>query len=417
MSTRADALRNTLDHLALDPGASEDRRYLVSMLRRLGYSDAEIEAQIGPLSGEPTRIIEVEYEGPAKGDAPADRPTSRETTFQVAQPDDGLSFRISDDDAPLGAGVEEVEATDLSGVESDLGDWGDDYEQGEREDYTRVDDTEGTDDFESFGGDDSGGSGSYSYDGSEDDVFRVSEPEEQLVEFKAIKRPDPALAAGWKEDRPAPKAAPRQAPAVWDEAPEEPEPQEPAAWADEPDEDAWAPAEETPWPETAPETAAEEEVKWAQPIEPGSEGPVEEETVAWPEEIFEAPAEESWEPAPEPMEETVEAPEPGAEPEWEAVAPVEEEAWPEAEAAPEAPPEQTWQDAEWADASAAPATPYVHGDYRLYTRQVNLSTGREQRIYFFAKNEPQSGEPCALPEGYEVIENDKTGLPFLRRQR
>ncbi len=405
MSARVDSLRNTLDHLALDSRASEDRRYLVSMLRRLGYSDAEIEAEMGPLDegGSEGRVIEVEYEGPAPG---ADRSAAgRETTFQVAQPgDDGLTFRLSGDDAPAGAGVEEVEATDLSGVESDLGDWGEDFEQADRDDFTSV---------EGDAPDDFGPSG-------EDDPFTFSETsdDEELVEFRAAKRPDAAVAAGWQEAGDAEAAGwTEDTTPEWNPEPEpEAAPAEDAAWDAPADSSGWdtAPAEggewevveddaqEPAWPEAEPETAEAPEEETAWPVaEPVAEEPAAEPT-AWPE--------------PEPMEEPV--PEPVQNDHaWE-----DADAWdnaPATETAPEPEPAQEADDT-WAEATPADLDvpeSYHHGEYSLYTREVQLSTGRKQRIYFFAKNEPQSGDPSPLPDGYEVIENEKTGLPFLRRKR
>jgi len=56
---------------------------------------------------------------------------------------------------------------------------------------------------------------------------------------------------------------------------------------------------------------------------------------------------------------------------------------------------------------------YRFGDYNLYTRDVQLQSGRQQTIYFFAKNEPKSGTPCSLPRGYAVKVSDRTGMPLL----
>jgi hypothetical protein len=74
----SDPLRRTLDTLHLDPNAAADRPYLESMLRRLGYSEAEIQAYLGqkgaPQAAPPPassvaddqgeeRQVEVEYTG------------------------------------------------------------------------------------------------------------------------------------------------------------------------------------------------------------------------------------------------------------------------------------------------------------------------------------------------------------------
>ncbi|MDD3492127.1 MAG: hypothetical protein PHZ19_01350 [Candidatus Thermoplasmatota archaeon] len=58
---------------------------------------------------------------------------------------------------------------------------------------------------------------------------------------------------------------------------------------------------------------------------------------------------------------------------------------------------------------------YTHGEYTLYTKEVELRGGRQQRIYFFSKKEKQEAEPCPLPEGYKVKVNQKTGLPVLKK--
>jgi hypothetical protein len=58
---------------------------------------------------------------------------------------------------------------------------------------------------------------------------------------------------------------------------------------------------------------------------------------------------------------------------------------------------------------------YTHGEYRLYTRDVNLKGGKVQTIYFFSKRPPRSGTQCDLPRGYEVGVNKRTGLPYLKK--
>ena len=54
--------------------------------------------------------------------------------------------------------------------------------------------------------------------------------------------------------------------------------------------------------------------------------------------------------------------------------------------------------------------------YHLHTKEVELAAGRKQRIYYFAG---EAGENAinALPEGYEVMENERTGLPMLRKKK
>jgi len=60
---------------------------------------------------------------------------------------------------------------------------------------------------------------------------------------------------------------------------------------------------------------------------------------------------------------------------------------------------------------------YKQGEYTLYSREVTLRGGRIQRIYYFSKKIPKSGEPYDLPDGYEVGVNKRTGLPYLKKKR
>lgn len=52
--------------------------------------------------------------------------------------------------------------------------------------------------------------------------------------------------------------------------------------------------------------------------------------------------------------------------------------------------------------------------YYLHQRDVTLKGGRIQRIYFFAR-EQKEGVQDAMPEGYVVVENPRTGLPILKK--
>ena len=53
--------------------------------------------------------------------------------------------------------------------------------------------------------------------------------------------------------------------------------------------------------------------------------------------------------------------------------------------------------------------------YFLHTKEVQLGT-RKQKIYYFA-GETGANALDALPAGYEVIENERTGLPMLRKKK
>lgn len=54
--------------------------------------------------------------------------------------------------------------------------------------------------------------------------------------------------------------------------------------------------------------------------------------------------------------------------------------------------------------------------YILHSRNQKLKGGQEVTLYFFA-GEAKEGVLDALPKGYEVSENEKTGLPLLRKIR
>ena len=55
--------------------------------------------------------------------------------------------------------------------------------------------------------------------------------------------------------------------------------------------------------------------------------------------------------------------------------------------------------------------------YHLHSKEVKLSGNRLQRIYYFAGKEDKKHSLDALPDGYEVFENKRTGLPMLRKKR
>jgi hypothetical protein len=71
------------------------------------------------------------------------------------------------------------------------------------------------------------------------------------------------------------------------------------------------------------------------------------------------------------------------------------------------------------DAEGAALMPYRYENsrgqtYYLHGKEVTLQNGRKQRIFYFAR-EPKAGEALdALPPDREVVENPRTGLPFLK---
>ena len=54
--------------------------------------------------------------------------------------------------------------------------------------------------------------------------------------------------------------------------------------------------------------------------------------------------------------------------------------------------------------------------YYLHMKDVTLKGGRLQRIYFFARD-VREGACDALPAGYIPVENPRTGLLVLKKDR
>lgn len=52
--------------------------------------------------------------------------------------------------------------------------------------------------------------------------------------------------------------------------------------------------------------------------------------------------------------------------------------------------------------------------YYLHSKEVTLRGGHVQTIYYFAR---AAGDNAldTLPSGYKIVENDRTGLPFLKK--
>jgi hypothetical protein len=62
-------------------------------------------------------------------------------------------------------------------------------------------------------------------------------------------------------------------------------------------------------------------------------------------------------------------------------------------------------------------TEYTYGLYTLYSERVRLKNGKNQVIYFFSKKKPKSGTPASFPDGFEVEESMRSGLPFLKKRQ
>jgi hypothetical protein len=53
-------------------------------------------------------------------------------------------------------------------------------------------------------------------------------------------------------------------------------------------------------------------------------------------------------------------------------------------------------------------------DYFLHSKEVKLRSGRLQVIYYFAR-EVGPDALDNIPEGFTVVENQRTGLPILKK--
>ena len=53
--------------------------------------------------------------------------------------------------------------------------------------------------------------------------------------------------------------------------------------------------------------------------------------------------------------------------------------------------------------------------YYLHFKDVNLKGGRQQRIYFFARD-VRDGALDDVPDAYKVIETERTGMPILKKK-
>ena len=52
--------------------------------------------------------------------------------------------------------------------------------------------------------------------------------------------------------------------------------------------------------------------------------------------------------------------------------------------------------------------------YYLHMKEVTLKNGRQQTIYFFARD-VRDGSLDDVPAGYEVVETERTGMPVLKK--
>jgi hypothetical protein len=59
--------------------------------------------------------------------------------------------------------------------------------------------------------------------------------------------------------------------------------------------------------------------------------------------------------------------------------------------------------------------PYEVNEFTLYQRTTRSKGGKPRVSYFFSAEPVEDAEPAPLPEGYEVVVNQTTGIPVIRR--
>jgi rubrerythrin len=60
---------------------------------------------------------------------------------------------------------------------------------------------------------------------------------------------------------------------------------------------------------------------------------------------------------------------------------------------------------------------FRHGDYTLYEKKIKTKSGSTRTIRFFSKAEIEEAEPIQMPKGYEIKENKKTHVPYLKKKK
>jgi hypothetical protein len=53
--------------------------------------------------------------------------------------------------------------------------------------------------------------------------------------------------------------------------------------------------------------------------------------------------------------------------------------------------------------------------YYLHGKTVTLQNGRKQQIFYFAREQKPGEALDQMPAGYRIQENERTGLPFLKK--
>jgi hypothetical protein len=59
----------------------------------------------------------------------------------------------------------------------------------------------------------------------------------------------------------------------------------------------------------------------------------------------------------------------------------------------------------------------TYKQYTLYKKESRSNDRKKTTIHFFSKDRPLKGQPAPLPEGYFIVVNKKTGIPYLKKKR
>lgn len=54
--------------------------------------------------------------------------------------------------------------------------------------------------------------------------------------------------------------------------------------------------------------------------------------------------------------------------------------------------------------------------FTLYKREKRTSDGEITTIHYFSKRKSERGEPASLPDGYRIVVNRETGVPYLKKK-
>lgn len=108
-TARSDPLRSTLDNLELDPRSEADRPYLVAMLRRLGYTERDIEEVI--------RTGRMPAAAPAQADGLA---PARDYRLVVPSRDTSFALESAGGAAATDAPFEDLERLEFENPEHDV---------------------------------------------------------------------------------------------------------------------------------------------------------------------------------------------------------------------------------------------------------------------------------------------------------